>query len=102
MTGRIELSGVLQIVHHLADRSIDECYLAEQQLARCSGRIEITAAADAFLDQLLAYADGLEVHAKKVWHTRPAAFMILAVDLVQDAVDLEGIVALDVVEAVGP
>ena len=53
--------------------------------------------------ELLAHTDGLEVHAEDggnwcVCH----AEVVFAVDLVQDRVDLQRVVALDVLEAVGP
>src|SRR5262249_22035787 len=75
--------------------------LPEQQRAGSSGRIQVTAASDVLLDQLLADADRLEIHAEKSGNRRIAgAPMLLAGDFVQDCLHLECVVALDVLEAV--
>ena len=57
----------------------------------------------ALLDQLLAHADGLEVHAEDGRNLRRlSAEVVLAIDLVEDRIHLQRVVALNVLEAVGP
>src|SRR5262249_27388855 len=85
------------------DRSIDELNLLKQKLAGCSGCVEIAATPDAFLNQFLAYAHGLEVHSEKIGKTcAPVAAMIPAVNFVQNRIHLDGVVALNIFEAVSP
>ena len=56
-----------------------------------------------FSIKLLADAHRLEIHAEDIRH--PAgrrAIMAQSVDLVEDGLDLEAVIALDIGEAVGP
>src|SRR5262249_43488276 len=85
--GRVQLTGVLEFLNHFADRSIDELNLLKQKLVGCSGRVEVAATADAFLNQFLAYAHGLEVHSEKIGKACAAvAAMISAADFVQNRI----------------
>ena len=95
---------LLQLAHKLPDRRIDELDLAKQRLGRCAGSVQISALhAVALLNQLLAYADCLEVHPKDrrnlgLLRTK----VILSLDLVDDRIYLQRVVALNVIEAVRP
>src|SRR5262249_46014306 len=91
-----------QLVNHLADRAIHEFDLAEHRLRRRAGRVHV-ATKDAVLNQLLAHAHRLEIHSK--YRGYWSAFVTkvrFPFDPVQHCVYLELIVALDVLEAVGP
>ena len=94
----------LQLVDERPDRSVDELEFAQQRRARRARRIQVSAGrAVALLDQLLADANRLEVHAEDGGNlVRLGAEVVLAIDLVEDRVDLQRVVALNVLEAVGP
>jgi hypothetical protein len=58
---------------------------------------------DRFLDQLFADTDGLEIHPEQGGRGRPAcAIMRVVIDLVEDRLNLETVVALNILEAVRP
>src|ERR1700728_536556 len=83
---------------------VDQLEFAEQRRAGGSGGIEISAGrAVAGLNQLLAHAQGLEVHAEDGGNLGlSSGEMVPSVDLVEDGIDLQAVVALDVQEAIGP
>src|SRR5215469_11435455 len=103
--GRVIQALLLQFTYELADRSIDELEFIEQRRAGRGRGIEIsTSDAVARFDQLLSYAYRLEVHTKHVrGPSQPSgAQASFAIDPVKDGVDLQRVIALDVLEAVCP
>ena len=102
--GRIVEALFLQFADECSDRGIDELEFAQQRRGGRARGIQISArGAVAAFNQLLAHAHGLEVHAEDGGNLGLlGAEVVLAVDLVEDRVDLQGVVALDVLEAVGP
>src|SRR5208282_5143370 len=94
----------LQFLDPRRDGGVDELEFTEQRLSGRAGGIEISAGyAVALLDELLAHTEGLEVHAEDGGNLGVlGAEVVLAIDLVEDGVDLQGVVALNVLEAVGP
>src|SRR5882724_1113554 len=92
----------LQLFHELADRTVHELDLAQHAGRRGTSRIRV-ASLDAVHDQFLPNTHGLKVHAVYLWdHCAGGAKMGLAVDPVEYGIDLELVVALDVVEGPGP
>src|SRR5579871_512166 len=92
---------VLQLLHHLAYGRIDEHDLSLHVRGGRSGSIGV-AAFHAIFNQLLANTDRLKIHAEKIGHLTLAAKVALALDLIENRVDLELVVAPDVLEAGGP
>ncbi len=92
----------LKLFDHLADRSIHKLDLSQQQLTGRACSIQIPTAAYALFNQLLAHADRLEVHAEQVGHASAMSVVVLALDLLQDGLRLDGVVALNVGEAIRP
>jgi hypothetical protein len=94
--GRIEEVLPLKLVDHLADAGIDELDCMPHSDRRSPNRVGISSL-DAPLDQLLSHAHRLEVHTEKSGYRSPVRAIVgLAVDLVQDRVDLKRVVALNV------
>src|SRR5450631_3764332 len=91
-------------IRKLADGGVDEFDFAKQGCRGRSRCIEVSAGyVAALLNELLANADRLEVHAEEGGHlASTAAEVIVAPDPVQDRVHLQRVIALDVLEAVGP
>jgi len=89
---------ILQFVDYAADLLIHELEFAEKASGWRAENIDVTVAFE-----LLANADGLEVHSEDGgrFDERLAA-VIVAVDLIDDTVDLVLVVALDVLDTVGP
>ncbi len=91
----------LERVDHLPDRRIHECDLAQHAGRRIACGIGV-ASLDS-LDQLLSDADGLEVHAQDCGYGSVAgAEVVPALDLVDDRIDLQLVIAPDRGEASGP
>jgi hypothetical protein len=90
--------------HHPPDGRVGECDLSQQRLARRADIVQIAARhPHGLFDQLLADADHLKVHPKDLWNrSAELAAVIPAVDLVEDRLHLQAVVALDVLEAVRP
>ena len=79
-------------------------YVLERLRRRAAG-VDVAALQSAWQGrhvQLLADADSLKVHPENVWHLCRAAIVRLAADLIEDRVDLQGVIAPDVLKAVGP
>src|SRR5438105_2638177 len=92
----------LQLVYELADRTVHELDLAQHAGRRGAGRIRV-APFHAALDQFLPDAHSLKIHSEYLRdHGAAAAQVGLAVDPVEYGIDLELVVALDVVEVPGP
>ncbi len=99
---RLKQPATLQLAHHLADAGIDELDLIQHRGGRCPGGVGISTL-DTSFNQLLSDAHRLKVHAEDGGDWRfVLAIVSHAIDLVQDGVDFQGIVALDVEETVGP
>src|SRR5579885_2474742 len=105
---RIIEAALLQFADEGPDRRVHKLELVQQGRAWGSPGIEVPAgygqAVALRLDQLLAHADGLEVHAEDVGNRfqHTSAEVSLAIDPVEDRIDFQGVIALDIFEAVGP
>src|SRR6516164_10363395 len=104
--GRFKKTLIFQGRHHLADRAVCERDLVLHVGRGITGRVLVTAL-HSVLDQLLTNAYGLEIHPED--HRRPYALwkrgiaqVRLAVDPVQHRIDLELVVAPDLLEACSP
>src|ERR1035441_7423112 len=99
----IEVAG-LELFDKFADGCVNKLDFAQKGRRRSSSRIQIAACGvDALLDQFLANTDCLEVHPEDGGDLcRIQAQVVLAVDLVHDGVDLQSVIALEVLESVGP
>ena len=99
------MARALQRGDHLADRSVHELDFDEQRRGWCAHIIQITALYDRRQlrpDEFLADTDGLEIHAKDGRNRRAGrAVMLQALDFVEDRIDLQRIVALNILEAGG-
>src|SRR5260370_27042542 len=93
----------LQLIYELADRTVHELDLTEHAGCGRTGRIRV-ASLDAILNQLLPDAHGLEIHPVYLRDHRDGTRteVRLAVDPVEYGVDLELVIALDIVEVRGP
>src|SRR5215469_6940595 len=103
--GLIEEILFLQLRDKSGDGRVDELEFVEQRLAGSAGRVEISAGrVIARFDQLLADADRLEVHAEYVGSVLQLSFAeaSVAIDPVEDRVDLQLVIALNVLKTVGP
>ncbi len=102
--GRIIKTLGLQLADECRNRGVDELEFAQQRRAGRASGIQISARhAVALLNELLAHTDRLEVHAEDGGNFGAVcAEVVLALDLVEDRVDLQSVVALNVLEAVGP
>jgi TonB dependent receptor len=99
---RVQLTLFLQLRDEAADRLVDEADLCEQQGTRCAGGVQVSSAAYSGLDQFLAHAHRLEVHAEDGRHRGgPASIVSEAIDLVENADHLEHVIAAGKYEAVG-
>src|SRR5215471_14890173 len=102
--GRLVEAAVFEFGHHLPDRIVGKLDLAEQRLGWRAGIVQIAAPhSDGFFYELLANTDDLKVHAEDLGYRpgKPAA-VIPAVDLIDDSLHLQAVVALDIGKAVGP
>jgi len=78
-----------------------ECDLILQQRTGSARAVGITANQSTVLDQLLADAYGMEVHAEQVGHRCIVQIVVrLAADLTQVRVDLARVAALDVISLI--
>src|SRR5215470_4769231 len=95
---RIKKAIFLELRDHFAQRLIDEIQFAGEYSARSSQHVGV--AADL---QLLANADRLKVGAEECGHRRsPGVIVRETVNLVEHRLNMQRIVALDVVEVRGP
>src|SRR5271169_6108318 len=100
--GLMQEALILERGNHLADGTVHEFDLAKHGWCRSACGVGVTAI-DSLFDELLPDADGLEVHPKDRWYRRVAGAEVgLAEDPVQHRVDLQLVVALDVLETGGP
>src|SRR5579883_211189 len=97
----LEFACALQRMDYVADGSVNIFDLLEKRRRRSACRIQIAAFHAAF-DQLLSYADRLKVHAVDRWHGGGLSIVCSAVNLIENRIYLQSVVALDVIEAVGP
>src|SRR6185437_2056889 len=96
---------LLQLTDELAQRGIDKVELPGEPLSRRADGISVAAlgTGDRIGRQFLTDTDSLEVGTEQCRHTHPLrAVMIVAVDLVEHRLNVQRVVALDVIEAVGP
>jgi len=86
---RFEEPFMVQLGYHLADAVIDEHDFIHHFGGGCSRRV-LVSALDAPLDELLADAHCLEVHAEDVRHRSAGVAQVsLAVDLIQNGTDFQ-------------
>src|SRR3984957_6366998 len=100
--GGIQELLVLERGHHLPDRRIHESNLTRHAGGRITRGVGVTAF-DAVLDQFLADADSLEVHAKYCRdRSVGGAEVVFALDPIHHRIDLQLVVAFDGIEVGGP
>src|SRR5260370_28861040 len=94
----------LQLADECPNRGVDEFEFVQQRLGGRASGIQISARhVVAFLNELLPDANSLEVHAEDSGNLGLlGAKVVFPIDLVEYRVDLQGVVALNVLEAVGP
>src|SRR5215510_9464591 len=99
---RVEEVLILQLLYHLTDSCVHKLDLVPQRCRRSPRVIRVTAQNPAF-DELLAYADSLEVHTEQIRYTQSVRAEVRhAANPIDDRIDLERVVALNVQKTVGP